>query len=67
MQVYDDDGEYGYMWTITDDYWNSDEFFLKNNEPFELVAAFSMSKAGGNLGIHGGYKNMGFPVRCIKD
>ena len=64
---YDDDGEYGYMWTITDDYWNSDEFFLKNNEPFELVAAFSMSKAGGNLGIHGGYKNMGFPVRCIKD
>jgi len=64
---YDDDGEYGYMWTTTDDYWNSDEFFLKNNEPFELVAVFSMSKAGGNLGIHGGYKNMGFPVRCIKD
>ena len=64
---YDDDGEYGYMWTTTDDYWNSDEFFLKNNEPFELVAAFSMSKAGGNLGIHGGYKNMGYPVRCVKD
>ena len=64
---YDDDGEYGYMWTTTDDYWNSDEFFLKNNEPFELVAVFSMSKAGGNLGIHGGYKNMGFPVRCVKD
>ena len=64
---YDDDGEYGYMWTTTDDYWNSDEFFLKNNEPFELVAAFSLSKAGGNLGIHGYYKNTGYPVRCIKD
>ena len=64
---YDDDGEYGYMWTTTDDYWNSDEFFLKNNEPFELVAAFSLSKAGGNLGMHGYYKNTGYPVRCIKD
>jgi uncharacterized protein (TIGR02145 family) len=64
---YDDDGEYGYMWTTTDDYWNSDEFFLKNNEQFELVAAFSLSKAGGNLGMHGYYKNTGYPVRCIKD
>ncbi len=64
---YDDDGEYGYMWTTTDDYWNSDEFLLKNNEPFELVAAFSLSKAGGNLGMHGYYKNTGYPVRCIKD
>jgi uncharacterized protein (TIGR02145 family) len=59
---YDDDGEYGYMWTTTDDYWNSDGV-----EPFEYVAVFSMSKAGGNIGIHGGYKNMGFPVRCVKD
>ena len=48
-------------------YKDIDEFFLKNNEPFELVAAFSLSKAGGNLGMHGYYKNTGYPVRCIKD
>ena len=64
---YDDDGEYGYMWTTTDDYWNSDESVNKDFEPFELVAAFSLSKAGGNLGMHGYYKNTGYPVRCIKD
>ena len=63
---YDDVGEYGYMWTITDDYWNSDESVIESNAQNEYVAALSLSKAG-SIGMHGYGKNMGLPVRCLKD
>ena len=64
---WDDLGLYGYMWTTTEDYWNSDELIIRDSLEYELVVALSISKAGGNIGLHGYGKKVAFPVRCIKD
>ena len=64
--IYDDDGEYGYIWSSTDDYWNSEELFIRDHLEYELVVALSVSK-GGEVGLHGYEKRSGYPVRCIKD
>lgn len=64
--IYDDDGEYGYIWSSTDDYWNSDESFIRYHDAYELVVVLSVSKAG-KVGLHGSPKTSGYPVRCIKD
>ncbi|MDD5943953.1 FISUMP domain-containing protein [Fibrobacter sp.] len=64
--IYDDDGEYGYIWSLTDDYWNSDESFTKYHDANELVVVLSVSKAG-KVGLHGSPKTSGYPVRCLKD
>ncbi|WP_405340659.1 fibrobacter succinogenes major paralogous domain-containing protein [Fibrobacter sp.] len=64
--IYDDDGEYGYIWSSTDDYWNSEELFIRDHLEYELVVALSVSK-GGEVGLHGYEKKSGYPVRCIKD
>ena len=64
--IYDDDGEYGYIWSSTDDYWNSDESFTKYHDANELVVALSVAKSGG-VGLHGSPKTSGYPVRCLKD
>ena len=64
--IYDDDGEYGYIWSSTDDYWNSDESFTKYHDANELVVALSVAKSG-SVGLHGSPKTSGYPVRCLKD
>lgn len=64
--IYDDDGEYGYIWSSTDDYWNSDESFIRYHDAYELVVVLSVSKAG-KVGLHGSPKTSGYPVRCLKD
>jgi uncharacterized protein (TIGR02145 family) len=64
--IYDYDGEYGYIWSSTDDYWNSDESFTKYHDANELVVALSVAKSG-SVGLHGSPKTSGYPVRCLKD
>lgn len=64
--IYDDDGEYGYIWSSTDDYWNSDESFTKYHDANELVVTLSVAKSG-SVGLHGSPKTSGYPVRCLKD